>query len=145
LAFTHEITVRFHEVDRAGIAFYGRVFQYVHVAFEELLLAMGPGWTSVFDGDGWGMPLVHAEADFKRPMALHDRLVITAEVTAMSKRSLTFEFRVVGAEDGVLRATARQVHAFVDLAAFEPISMPDELRAGLDRMGLLDHLEDPPA
>ena len=142
MAFTHELTVRFHEVDRAGIAFYGRVFEYVHVAFEELLLAIDPSWTSIFEQSGWGMPLVHADADFKRPMALNDRLRIEVEVEALGERSITFAFRVSGAEDGGLRATARQVHAFVDFASFQSIAVPEAMRDGLASLGLLDHLED---
>jgi 1,4-dihydroxy-2-naphthoyl-CoA hydrolase len=142
MAFTYEVSVRFHEVDRAGIAFYGRVFEYAHVAFEELLLAIDSSWTSVFDDLGWGMPLVHADADFERPMRLSERLSVSVEVESMGARSLTFAFKVIGSQDGVTRATVRQVHAFVDMERFESMPVPDEMRQGLSRLGLLDHLED---
>ncbi len=142
MAFAYEVSVRFHEVDRAGIAFYGRVFEYVHVAFEEMLLAIDPTWTSVFDDQGWGMPLVHADADFKRPMRLSERLTVSVSVESLSARSVTFAFEVVGSHDGVTRATARQVHVFVDMERFESIPVPEEMRAGLAKLGLLDPVED---
>ena len=143
MAFTYEVSVRFHEVDRAGIAFYGRVFEYAHVAFEELLMAIDSSWTSVFDDLGWGMPLVHADADFKRPMRLSERLCVSVEVESIGDRSLTFAFELTGAQDGIVRATARQVHVFVDMERFESIPVPDEMRQGLAGLGLLDHLEEP--
>ena len=142
MAFTYEVTVRFHEVDRAGIAFYGRVFEYAHVAFEELLLSIDPSWTSVFDDLGWGMPLVHADADFERPMRLNERLSVSVEVESMGARSLTFAFTLTGSEDGVVRARARQVHVFVDMERFESIPVPEEMRRGLAGLGLLEELED---
>ncbi|MDP6943925.1 MAG: polyprenyl synthetase family protein [Myxococcota bacterium] len=38
MSFEHRLTVRFYEVDRAGIAFFGRVFEYCHAAYEALQL-----------------------------------------------------------------------------------------------------------
>ena len=142
MAFTYEVTVRFHEVDRAGIAFFGRVFEYAHVAFEELLLSIDPSWTSVFDDLGWGMPLVHADADFERPMRLNERLTVSVAVESIGARSLTFAFTLTGSEDGVVRARARHVHVFVDMERFESIPVPDEMRLGLAGLGLLEELED---
>ncbi|MGM0578869.1 MAG: acyl-CoA thioesterase [Myxococcota bacterium] len=138
MSFEHEVTVRFHEVDRAGIAFFGRVFEYCHEAFEELLVAADDRLLAVFDTGGWGMPLVHVEADYARPMRMGDRLRVSVGVDRLGERSVTFAFRVVGAEDGALRATVRHVHACVDLERFEGIPVPDRLRDGLTRLGLLE-------
>jgi hypothetical protein len=38
--FVHHHTARFFEIDRAGIVFFGRIFEFCHEAFEELLLAI---------------------------------------------------------------------------------------------------------
>jgi YbgC/YbaW family acyl-CoA thioester hydrolase len=132
--FTHEITVRFHEVDRAGIVFFGRIFEYCHVAFEEILRAME--LTSVFERENWGMPLVHAEADFKRPMRMGDRIAIVTTIERRTGGSLTFAFEVLGAEDRQLRASVRHVHAFVALDTMEPTAFPPSLDEGLTRLGL---------
>ena len=134
--FEHTLTVRFHEVDRAGIVFFGRIFEYCHVAFEELLSAMG--MASVFHEENWGMPLVHAEADFKRPMFMGDKITVSLRVEKIGDGSITFGFEVLGAEDRRVRAVAQQVHAFVELEKMRPTSFPETLMQGLRGIGLVE-------
>ena len=134
--FEHTLTVRFHEVDRAGIVFFGRIFEYCHVGFEELLSAMG--MTSVFHEENWGMPLVHAEADFKRPMFMGDQITVSLRVEKIGEGSITFGFEVLGAEDRNVRAVAQQVHAFVELEKMRPTSFPPTLLKGLRSMELVE-------
>ncbi len=133
--FVHEITVRFQEVDRAGIAFFGRIFEYCHVAWEELMNHIG--LRDVFGAEGWGMPLVHAEADFSQPLRLSERIAVTIHVGGCGEKSITFEFTLHGVEEGDKRAVARHVHAFVELATLTPRSFPESLRHALIREGLI--------
>lgn len=137
MPFRHEVTVRFHDVDRAGIAYFGRVFEYCHEAFEELLAAGGAALGSVFDVESWGGPLVHASADYERPMRLGERLGIEVEVERLGPRSVGFAFVVRGPE-GDVRARVRHVHAFVDLETFTPIPVPDRFRRALEAAGLVE-------
>lgn len=138
MAFEHTVTVRFHEVDRAGIVFFGRAFEYCHIAFEELLTAALGHVAAGLERGGWGMPLVHAEADYRRPMRMGDRLAIALAVERVGRRSIAFAYAIRG-PDGDLRATARLVHAFVDLDGFRPRDVPAELLQGLSRLGLWPH------
>jgi YbgC/YbaW family acyl-CoA thioester hydrolase len=135
MSFRHQTTVRFNEVDRAGIAFFGRVFEYCHEAFEEMMMAGGDALQRCFEEEGWGMPLVHAEADYKRPMRMGERLQIELEVERVGGTSLSFGYRVLGAE-GDLRATVRLVHAFVSLEDFRPSPVPERMLALLGRLQL---------
>ena len=136
MAFLSEVTVRFYEVDRAGIAFFGRVFEYCHVAFEEMLAAAENDLTSVFDDEGWGMPLVHTEADFKSPMRMGERLTVALTVERIGDSSITFAYRLTGPK-GDLKATARLIHSVINLSTFRKRSMPERILKGLDRLNLL--------
>ena len=117
-AFERVVTPRFHEVDRAGIAFFGRVFEYCHVVYEELLGAvMGQGGLdAAFDRLGYGTPVVHAEADYRAPSRFGERLDVGLAVEKLGKSSISFAYSVVGADDGVVRATGRVVCVTMDLA-----------------------------
>jgi len=106
MPFEHDVTVRFFEVDRAGILFLGRVIEHCHATFEELLATAGHDLESHFSTSSWGMPLVHAEADFIRPMRMGDRLRVSLRVERLGGRSITFAYAISGAEDGALRARA---------------------------------------
>jgi 1,4-dihydroxy-2-naphthoyl-CoA hydrolase len=138
MSFDHTLTVRFHEADRAGIAFFGRVFEYCHTAFEEMLMAAGDNLASVFDEGGWGMPLVHVEADYARPMKLGERLVVSLEVERVGNRSVTFGFRVIGEADGEQKATVQLIHAFAGVGDMKSREVPERLLEGLRRLHLVE-------
>ncbi len=140
MAFTHVVTVRFNEVDRAGIAFFGRVFEWCHEAYEELFAAAGLQIRDMFEKETWAMPLVHAEADYRKPMRLGDRLAIEVRLERLGRHSITFAYTVRGEAGGEadVRARARLVHAFVELAAFERREVPETVRAALARIGLIE-------
>lgn len=153
----HALTARFHEVDRAGVVFFGRYFEYAHIAFEEFLdrafapdrdvskgaagdaeaAITGTDGAAVFERLGFGMPLVNATADYRRPTRGGDRLVVETAVERFTERSITFAHTVRGADDAAdVRAVVRLKHAFVHLPAFTPARRPEPLVAALDRLGL---------
>ena len=139
MTFEIPITARFHEVDRAGIIFFGRVFEYAHTCYEELLIAAFGGFDRLFDERGFGTPIVHSEADFRRPIRQSDRLIVRARVEGLSSRSITFCYEIIGdggADD--LRCTVQMKHAFVSLDNFRAIECPAFFTTGLKGIGLLD-------
>lgn len=135
MPFRHTVTVRFFEIDRAGIVFFGRFFEYCHATFEELLMSAFGDLESIFRTSSWGMPLVHTESDHLRPVFIGERLTIELEVAALGGASITFAYRILG-PDGDLRAKVTLKHAFVSRPDFQPIPMPGEFRDGLLKLGL---------
>ena len=140
MPFEHSLTVRFDEIDRAGIAYFGDVLKYCHHAYEELMAKVVGDLEAWFAAADWGMPLVHCEADYKRPNAFGDRLTIELDVSRMGKSSVTFAYRVTCGDE--LRATVQLVHAFVDLQSFAPIPAPQAFMDGIRRVGLLPERHD---
>ncbi len=134
--FRYRHTARFFEIDRAGIVFFGRFYEYAHAAFEELLTAALGHSEALFKDLGFGMPLVHSEADYKAPVFMGDRLLIDVEVERIGEKSMTFRYTISGEQDGRLRAVVRLVHAFVDLRTFRPIPAAPALLEGLVRLHL---------
>ena len=134
--FETNITARFHEVDRAGIVFFGRAFEYAHICFEEMLTAAFGGMDAVFDRLDLGFPLVHSEASFLRPMRRGDRLSVRMTIVAFSGRSITFEYAIRGQSDGVERCRVRLKHAFVTVSTFKTRHCPDEFIHAIEHIGL---------
>lgn len=140
--FEHEITVRFRDVDRAGIVYFGCIFDYCHIAVEAMLEALDCGIAANFeDSDGFGFPLVHLDADFKAPMLHGDKLTVSIQVETLGTKSMTLAFAIRGprqtAPNADLRATARFVHACVSVQSFSPRPLPERFIAGLKRLGLI--------
>lgn len=136
MAFEHTLTVRFYEIDRAGIAFFGRFFEYCHAAFEEMLTAAFGDLEKIFADRLLIMPLVHVESDFAAPVRIGDRLHIALEVERLGSRSVSFRYRVTGA-DGVPRASVLMKHAFVDPATYRSCTVPEAFLEGLTKLNLL--------
>ena len=134
MAFVRDLTVRFDEIDRAGIVYFADVLKYCHIVFEELLEEVTGGLEAFFQAAEWAMPLVHAEADYQAPNRLGDRLTVALTVERLGTTSVTFAYTVRCGDEQ--RATAKLVHAFVDLERFAPIPAPEAFRAGLGRLGL---------
>ncbi len=135
MEFRHELTVRFDDVDQAGIVYYPRFFHYYHVAFEEFFGALYPGGYS-----GWiaarrvGFPTVHVEADFHAPLRFGDRVAVGVTVPRVGETSIDFQFRVLPSAAGAgPAARARVTKVCVDMERIEPCPVPGELRDALGR------------
>jgi 4-hydroxybenzoyl-CoA thioesterase len=67
-SFTTIIQVRFGHVDPAGIAYYPRIYDYIHEVYEELWdRHIGVRYDKLLLEERIGFPLVRAEVDFKAP------------------------------------------------------------------------------
>jgi len=137
-AFVTRLRVRFHEIDRAGIAYFARSFQYCHEAFEDMLSrALKTDLERFFRESTWMLPLVHAESDYAAPIVLGQDLRIELRVAHLGKSSVVFSYRVVGEPDGVERAKVKLVHACVEREGFRKRPLPPPLIAGFKALGLI--------
>lgn len=128
--YTGPCVVRFQDIDAAGIAFYGRVFDYFHDAYVAHLAARGLPLHEILARKAWIMPLVHAEADYKRPLHFGGVYRCELRAEAVGRSSYTLRHRIVDA-DGQLHAEGSTVHVCIDPTTGRPRELPDELRAAL--------------
>lgn len=129
--FTHSLRVRFQDVDAAGIVFYAQFFVYAHEAFEEWMRDAGLTISEMLNSGDLGMPLVHAEADYRSPVRHDDLLEIGVEVERLSERSVSFRIPIRGANGGE-KAVVRTTHACIDRKTFESVAWPAAQRSLLE-------------
>ena len=128
MSFRATIPVRFQDVDAAGVLFFGRIFDYCHQAYEELIGSFGVDRAHYFAGADYLVPIAHAEADYRSPIRLGERVIVTIDVIRVGRASVRLHYRVAGPAAEDLRAEVMTVHAFVDRATMRPISIPEPLR-----------------
>lgn len=126
---TFASTVRFQDVDAAGIVFFARVFDLFHDAFVATLRDGGVRLEDVLRDRQWGAPLVHAEADYSKPLSFGDELVTEVTVVARGETSMTV--RHVVRRRGVTCATGLTKHVFIDRETGRPRPVPEEVLAAL--------------
>jgi YbgC/YbaW family acyl-CoA thioester hydrolase len=134
VSFEASFQTRFQDVDAGGVLFFGRIYDYCHMAYEELWASMGVNRAWVFAGAEFLIPIAHSEADYRTPIRHGERITIRVEVTRVGRASFTLAYRVTGpGGTGDIRADVKTVHAFVSKASMKPIPIPDDLRVLLLR------------
>jgi len=133
-AFELQQQVRFGHVDPAGIAYFPRIFDYIHEAFEEVWERhVGARYYHLLLERKIGFPLVRADVDFKAPLRFGDRPVarITCFRLGRSSIGLRYVYRLVD----TVCLEARMTTACVNLETMESIEMPEEFRLRFEAIG----------
>jgi len=127
MEFTSESIVRLYDTDAAGFHFYGAQFRFAHEALEDFLEHIGLPIAKTIRDRGVLFPVVHAEADYRAPLAVGDRLAVRVVVRALGDRSFSMGYRFFLA-DGREAGSVATVHASVSAATGASCPLPVEVR-----------------
>lgn len=125
--FTIEEHVRWSDIDRAGIIFYGQFLRFFEIAETELFRAVGLSYSEVFDRLDIWLPRVQIHFDFRKPLMLDDLIEVSAFVGRFGTKSLTLKFAVHKKGEADLVAEGHSILACVSRSTFQSIPMPDEI------------------
>src|SRR5437868_12708656 len=107
--FTIEEHVRWSDIDRAGIIYYGQFLRFFEIAETELFREAGLPYSEVFDRFDMWLPRAHLDCDFKYPARLDDRLRVAAYFTRFGNSSIAINFDVVVTAAQRLAAAGHEV------------------------------------
>lgn len=126
-------TIRMGDTDAGGRVYTAAYFRLAHEAFELHLDRIGYPLTRFLDPSAPAIPVVHAEADFRRSLCVGDTLHIELRLRQRGARSFEVCCRFLSlAEQAV--AETRMVHASVSRETGQAVPLPDDF---------LDHLTCP--
>ena len=120
--------VRWSDVDKAGIIFYGAYVRFFEIAETELFRAAGVPYGEVFDRFDIWLPRAHLDCDFKYPTRLDDRLRVAAYFTRFGNSSIAINFDILHLAAHRLAVVGHEVLVCVDRSSMRPRPLPDELR-----------------
>jgi 4-hydroxybenzoyl-CoA thioesterase len=129
----HDRTVRFEDIDAAGIVFFARFFNYCHDAMERFFDELPGGYAGLIMDRKIGFPAVHVTSDFTSPIRYGDVARIEGTVTKLGTTACHFHFKVMRAKDAALVATMKHVHVCSDLRAMTKLPFPADVRAALEK------------
>jgi 1,4-dihydroxy-2-naphthoyl-CoA hydrolase len=130
--YQYPITIPFQDIDAAGIVFFAHLFRYAHEAYEHFMSEQGHSLASVLRGGELLLPLVHAEADYRRPLHHNESIIIELRVKKLGDSSFTLHYQFLDTA-GELRAELQTVHVTLDATSRKPIAIPAALRTSLTR------------
>lgn len=125
--FTIEEHVRWSDIDRAGIIYYGQFLRFFEIAETELFRSVGLPYSKVFDGFDIWLPRVQIHFDFHKPLVLDDLIEVSAYVGRFGNKSLTLRFEVNKKGEPDLVADGHVVLACVSRSTFESVPIPAEI------------------
>jgi len=125
--------IRFGDIDHAGIVYYPRFLHYFHVALEEFFgQALGIDYPILIDEHRIGLPTVHLETDFRRPLRYGDQIDVEVTVLKIGKSSITFGYRVFKPGEEEVLIEGHNVAVCLDMDTFKKRDVPGWLGQRLE-------------
>ena len=131
-AFHHPYTVAMRDTDAAGVLFCGSLIPICHMGYEAMLASSGLTLGSILKSAPFGLPLVHIEGDFQKPLRVGDEVDIVVRLAEIGRTSFTVKYELLNSE-GKICASASTVHVCIERERSKAQSIPDDLRAVLSR------------
>jgi 4-hydroxybenzoyl-CoA thioesterase len=129
--FTHDQLIRFAHCDPAAIVYFPRFFDLAHSTMEDWL-AEGVGFalSDMIRERRIGTPTVAINCDFIKPLRMGDQLRFELRVKKLGNASVDVDY--VGTKDGIEHLHITQTLVFMDLDRAQAVSIPDDIRKGLE-------------
>ena len=121
----HPIKVYYRDVDKMGIIYYSRYFEYFEESRTELFTSIGLQISSV-EQKGITLPVISSHCDFKKGAKFEDVILIRSRVYDSPRPTLKVSYVVVLKETNDLLATGYTIHAFVNSLG-NPIKPPKSI------------------
>lgn len=119
------VRVRYAETDQMGVVYYANYFVWFEIGRTDLLREAG--WTyREMERDGFALPVVDAQCEYRQPACYDDTLEVQTVGTLLSPVRVRFDYRIVRPGDETLLASGHTVHASLD-----PSRRPRRLPGGI--------------
>lgn len=128
--FAHRITIGLGRSDAAGVIYFTEALDLAHEAAEAFLESVGLPLASLLRPGQVRLPVVHAEADYLRPVRPGDRIELRLSALHVGHSSISFEWVAVRG-DGLDAFRTRIVHACIDPELGSSVVVPEAVRAAL--------------
>ena len=125
----HEIIIRLHHTDAAGVLYFANLFVLAHECYESFLddcKSIG----QIIAEDEINIPIIHAGADYLEPIKLSDSIVVEMALSKIGRASFALEYNFSNA-DAKIVASAKTVHVVTDIETGKSSPIPALLREAL--------------
>jgi len=132
MAFRSQVTVRFADIDPAGVVYYPRFLHYCHTAMEDFFAqALALPYPRLIAEHRVGFPAVHLDVDFRSPLRYGDEVAIQVAIAKIGRSSVDWRYELTLAGREGPCAEIRVVTACLDFDSFRAREIPDWLREKL--------------
>ncbi len=129
-----EMTVEWGDCDPADITFYPNYFRWFDMGTHQLFRTAGIDWREMAARHGViGVPLLHAEATFRRPTQYGDSILVESRVSEWNSKAFKVSHMVL--HDGEPAVEGIETRGWVvrdETGRMRATPIPDHIRARFD-------------
>ncbi|NJK34132.1 MAG: acyl-CoA thioesterase [Oscillatoriales cyanobacterium SM2_2_1] len=125
--FSYERVVLLGDTDAAGVMYFTQLLSICHEAYEHSLLAVGVNLYQYYRHPQWALPVVHARADYKKPLFAGDHLRVQLLAEGVCPTAVQFAIHYDLWCCNALVATATTRHVCIDVQTRRRRPLPEEL------------------
>jgi 1,4-dihydroxy-2-naphthoyl-CoA hydrolase len=130
--YNTKVRINFFDTDPGGVIFYSNLLKFAHVGYEELFNSFDLYHKYFLEGE-FIIPIIHAEADYLKPIRAGDQIKIMIELTRLENSSFELSYVFKNAQNETA-AKARTVHVMVNKNSFKKTDIPEDLKFQLENL-----------
>ena len=109
--YNHSFKVFYRDVDKMGIVYYSRYFEYFEEGRTEMLKSMGLSINSIEDS-GILLPVITAHCDYKKGLKLEQETILEVSILKIPKSRLKISYEIKS-ENNIKYISGYTEHAFM--------------------------------
>ncbi len=131
-AYRTQLKVRFGDIDQAGIVYYPRFLHYFHIALEEFFdHELGIDFPTMVLRHGIGLPTVHLETDFRKPLRYGDIFEVEVRVLSIGETSIKFGYTAFFEGQDIVALEGHNITVCIEMQTFKKKKVPGWLEEKL--------------
>ncbi len=130
MAYVYRFELGMGSVDAAGLIFFPELFRHAHDAYERFMKENGLALDRLLRDGDYLLPIVHAEADYRRPLRHGASVSVHLGIDRIGESSFVVGYEFAD-EAGESCARCQTVHVAMDRESGRPHALPEPLRACL--------------
>jgi 4-hydroxybenzoyl-CoA thioesterase len=134
VAFRIQQPVRHPDVDRAGIVYFPRFYDFFHRALEDFFRdEVKVAYHDVADTFRIALPVVRIETDFETPLQHGDLVTIELETERIGVHAVTLRYQVFRPGTKEPAAVSRVVVCAIEVPGWKKAPLPEPVRRAFER------------
>tara|TARA_B100000035_G_scaffold83947_1_gene70502 strand:+ start:140 stop:544 length:405 start_codon:yes stop_codon:yes gene_type:complete len=125
IEYLHPVKVYYRDIDKMGIVYYSRYFEYFEESRTELFASIGLQITNI-EQKGITLPVISCHCDFRKGAKFEDVILIRSCVNERPRSTLKISYMVILKKTNELLASGYSIHAFVNSLG-KPVKPPKSI------------------
>jgi len=113
IVYNHNIKVYYKDIDKMGIVYYSRYFEYFEEARTELLKSIGLEVSNI-ENEGIHLPVIESHCEYKKGATFEEQLIIKTSISKIPRSKLKIKYKVFSKGYNDLCVKGYTVHAFIN-------------------------------